>query len=52
MVSKGDARRMIKQSAVKIDGEIVSDDKLEVEIKKEGFILQKGKRNFVKIVKE
>jgi tyrosyl-tRNA synthetase len=52
VTSKGDARRMIKQNAVKIDGEIISDDKMEVEMKKEGFILQKGKRNFVRIVKE
>lgn len=52
VASKGDARRMIKQNAVKIDGEVVSDVDADIQIKKEGFILQKGKRNFVKVMKK
>ena len=47
--SKNDARRMIQQNAVKIDGEIVNDANLKVEITKKGKILQKGKRGFAKV---
>ncbi len=42
--SKSEARRVIKQNGVKIDGVVVSDDK---KIKK-GSIIQKGKRHFIK----
>lgn len=47
--SKNDARRMIQQNAVKIDGEIVNDVNLKIEITKKGKILQKGKRGFAKV---
>lgn len=47
--SKGEARRMIAQNAIKIDGEIVNDDKKEIEITESGLVLQKGKRSFVKV---
>ena len=47
--SKSDARRMIEQNAVKIDGEVIADKEAEIEIK--DMILQKGKRGFVKIKK-
>lgn len=50
VASKGEARRMIKQNAVKIDGEIVSDEALELDLSTEKLI-QKGKRGFVKVVK-
>ena len=48
--SKSDARRMIKQGAVKLDGEIVVDEKMEIDLASEKLI-QKGKRGFIKIIK-
>jgi len=50
--SKGEARRLIKQNGVKIDREVVKDESLEVKIKDGGLLLQKGKRGFVRIVKD
>ncbi len=47
--SKGEARRLIKQNAIKIDGKIIDDDKFNVELIKKIIILQKGKRGFVKV---
>jgi tyrosyl-tRNA synthetase len=48
--SNGEARRLIKQGAIKIDGDKVTDDSLELEAGKlDGKILQKGKRHFRKI---
>jgi len=48
--SKTEARRQISQGAVRIDGQVVDDEGAEIEIA-ESAILQKGKRNFIKIVK-
>ena len=47
--SKGEARRMIKQSAVKLDGVIVDDIQATVSPKGEQ-ILKVGKRRFLKVV--
>lgn len=47
--STSEAMRMVKQGAVKIDGEKVSDPKLLVKID-QNFVLQVGKRKFVKII--
>ena len=47
--SKGEARRLIKQNGIKVDGKLVSDSNLEIELNKEGQVLQRGKRQFVKI---
>ena len=44
--SKSEARRVIKQGGVKIDGSVVSDD---AKVKK-GSVIQKGKRHFVKVI--
>jgi len=49
--SKGEARRLITQNGVKINSETISDIEHEVEISEKEILLQKGKRNFVKIVK-
>jgi len=49
--SKGDARRLIEQKAIKIDGEIITEDK-DIAITAKGFILQKGPRQFVKVSKK
>ena len=46
--SKSEARRMIKQSAVRLDGEVVSDIQLKISPGKER-ILKVGKRRFLKV---
>ena len=46
--SKSEARRMIKQSAVRIDGDIISDINLELSLG-DTRILKVGKRRFLKI---
>lgn len=48
-VSGSEARRLVKQGGVKIDGEKVEDFNAEYEIG-EGRVVQFGKRKFVKIV--
>jgi tyrosyl-tRNA synthetase len=48
--SKGEARRLISQNGIKIDGEAVNDINKEIIIPKEGILLQRGKRQFVRIV--
>ncbi|MDP1709508.1 MAG: tyrosine--tRNA ligase [Candidatus Komeilibacteria bacterium] len=46
--SKSEARRLAEQGGVKIDDRVLSDCKVEIEIKK-GMVVQVGKRKFVKI---
>ena len=46
--SKSEARRMIKQSAVRLDGEVVSDIQLTLSPGKE-TMLKIGKRRFLKV---
>jgi len=48
VTSKGEARRLIEQGGIKINGEAVKDMNLEVELKDQ-MIIQRGKRQFVKI---
>ena len=45
--SKSEVRRLIQQGGVKLNGEVVKEDKLEM--KKEEQLLQVGKRRFAKI---
>jgi len=48
--SKGEARRLIEQGGVKIDGEKVSNIQAEIEINpNKGFTIQVGKRKFLKL---
>ena len=47
--SRSEARRMIKQSAVKIDGKTVSDIQFKVS-SSSSFILKVGKRKFLKVI--
>ena len=47
--SKSEARRMIKQSAVKIDGEAIKDIQYKVSVG-DSFVLKVGKRKFLKVV--
>lgn len=46
--SKSEARRLIKQGAIKIDGVKVTDENAQIELK-DGMIVQVGKRRFLKI---
>lgn len=45
--SKSEARRLIQQRGIKIDGQVVESDN---EIVKSGSVIQKGKRHFIKII--
>ncbi len=49
--SKGEARRLIAGGAVKIDGEKTDNPEAEIEISSNEVFIQKGKRGFVRIVK-
>jgi len=51
VTSKSEARRQIKQGAVRIEGEVEKDENTEVKVTKSGATIQKGKRNFVKITR-
>jgi tyrosyl-tRNA synthetase len=46
--SGGDARRLIAQGAVRLNGEKIADDKAKVALKT-GDVLQSGKKHFVRI---
>ncbi|MDP2708947.1 MAG: tyrosine--tRNA ligase [bacterium] len=48
--SKGEARRLIEQGGVKVDGETVKDINKVIKITEAGILLQKGKRGFVRVV--
>ena len=48
--SKSAARRMIKQGAVKLDGETIQDIQLKIQ-PKDQQILKVGKRRFLKVTK-
>lgn len=48
--SKSEARRLVDQGSVKIDGEAIDDADKEIKIKKDGSILQKGKRYFRRLI--
>jgi tyrosyl-tRNA synthetase len=47
--SNGEARRMIQNRGLKLNGEAVTDDKLNVDVS-EPVVLQKGKDRFIKVV--
>ncbi|MBU3905694.1 tyrosine--tRNA ligase [Patescibacteria group bacterium] len=48
--SKGEARRLIAQNGIKVDGKIVEDANREIKISKKEMLLQRGKRQFVKVI--
>lgn len=48
--SKGEARRLIEQGGVKLNGEKASTANAEVEISAEGVLIQVGKRKFLKVI--
>ncbi|MBU2456717.1 tyrosine--tRNA ligase, partial [Patescibacteria group bacterium] len=47
--SKNEARRLIQQNGIKIDGKVVSDINYQVNVTKQGVLVQRGKRQFVKV---
>ncbi|MDP3043563.1 MAG: tyrosine--tRNA ligase [bacterium] len=47
--SKSEARRLIEQGGIKVDGEVVKAISREIKITKEGVLLQRGKRKFIRI---
>ncbi len=48
--SKGEARRLVEQGGVKIDGEKISDTSAEIEVTAESsFVIQVGKRKFLNV---
>ena len=49
--SKSEARRMIEQKGVKLDGKVVESVDQMLEGTLDGSVLQKGKRHFVKLIK-
>jgi tyrosyl-tRNA synthetase len=47
--SKGEARRLIQQGGVKVNGEKASAGSVSVSVDGEGLLLQVGKRNFLRV---
>ncbi|MDO8582066.1 MAG: tyrosine--tRNA ligase [bacterium] len=47
--SKGEARRLIEQGGVKVDGKVVEDAQAIIKPSKKGILVQKGKRYFVRV---
>ena len=47
--SNGEARRLIKQGGVKLDGERLTDDNFTFERPGETVVIQAGKRKFLKV---
>jgi tyrosyl-tRNA synthetase len=47
--SKSDARRLIKQRGVRLDGEVIEDVKSEIEISSPK-VLKVGKRRFLQLI--
>ncbi len=48
--TKSDARRLIEQGGIRIDGEVIRDVNKEIKITADGVLIQRGKRRFVKII--
>jgi tyrosyl-tRNA synthetase len=49
--SRSDARRLIEQRAVEINGRIIADDISETKID-DGSVIKVGKRRFFKVIRE
>lgn len=47
--SKSEARRLITQNGVKVDGKIINDFNFDINLSSKEILLQKGKRNFIKV---
>ena len=51
VTSKGEARRQVEQKAVHVDDAVIEDINTVISLR-DGMVVQKGKRHFVKIVKK
>ena len=47
--SKGEARRLIEQGGVKVNGEKATAANADIDVTNEGVLLQVGKRRFLKV---
>jgi tyrosyl-tRNA synthetase len=47
--SRAEAGRLIEQGGIKLDGETIKDKKLDVKLNKTPILIQRGKRNYLKI---
>lgn len=50
--SKGEARRLIEQKGLKVNDKLIKTADEEIKISAKGLILQRGKRQFIKVVKK
>ena len=50
--SNGEAKRLAKQGGLSIDSEVVTDIQKEIKIPEGGLLLKRGKRQFVRVVKD
>ncbi|TAK05292.1 tyrosine--tRNA ligase [Patescibacteria group bacterium] len=48
--SKSEARRLVEQNGVKLDGAVAADPTAVITLPKSGVLLQKGKRHFVRVI--
>jgi tyrosyl-tRNA synthetase len=48
--SKSEARRLIIQKGIKLNGDIITEEK-DLEIPKEGIVLQRGTKRFIKVLR-
>lgn len=51
VTSKGEARRLMAQNGIKLDGQAITDVEMELELNETEQVLQRGKRQFVKVVR-
>jgi len=49
--SKNEARRLVEQGGVKVDGAVVKDINKIIKITEKGSLIQRGKRQFVRVIK-
>ncbi|MFH1459145.1 MAG: tyrosine--tRNA ligase [Candidatus Omnitrophota bacterium] len=50
--SNSDARRLIQQKAVMLDGQVLEDDGLELPLPDKHYLLKVGKKQFIRIITE
>ena len=48
--SKNEARRLVQQGGVRVGGKVVSSISAPIKLTKQGVVIQRGKRNFIKAV--
>jgi len=49
--SRGEARRLIEQGGIKVGGKVIKDIYFKPDLGKDGVLIQKGKRFFVRVVR-